>query len=413
MFCSKCGSQTNEGSKYCPSCGAKFESNESIGSDQPQQIIKKKPMPLWFIILVVTAILALIGVTAGILFTESLVDVVDNQLSDLRDSNIDKAYYAYTSSEFQKSTSLDEFREFVETYPVFVHNQSAHFTQRSLDHNLGTLKGNLTDLEHKKIPVEYKLIKEDGKWRILSIRLLKPEALKPSVNIQQLNVTVENQLKAIKQGNILEAYNNYSSKEFQEATNEEAFKDFVNRYPVLTHYDSIAFNKTVVRNGVGIVSIVLQNNVPAYAKYYLISENDTWKIWSMRILSPIEEESLPTENLETSTTTPMEFSNIVLGTKVDANGVLQDPSTALKTDSGNIYVNIAIINGAIGETIHLNFQHLESHSSILAKATIEENGDSMLVSVFSPPAKGWLKGNYSLTVTSSTALNKTIDFTIE
>ena len=47
---------------------------------QPTQTIQKKPMPLWFKILIAIAVTLLIGVTAGILFTERLVDVIDNQL---------------------------------------------------------------------------------------------------------------------------------------------------------------------------------------------------------------------------------------------------------------------------------------------------------------------------------------------
>ena len=143
-------------------------------SPQPEEvIIKKKKMPIWFKLAIFLSVLALIGVTGGILFTESWVDVVDHQLAALREKDIDKAYYAYTSKEFQKENSLDQFRTFVEAHPIFFHNQSAHFQKRTLQDHLGKITGHLTSDEHMNVPIKYKLIKEDGKWKILSIRFLK------------------------------------------------------------------------------------------------------------------------------------------------------------------------------------------------------------------------------------------------
>lgn len=411
MFCSKCGSNANEGSRYCATCGTKFELIDPPNPSQNQEttsqpLVKKKPMPLWFMIVLLLAIIALMGVTAGILFTESLVDVVDKQLSELRDSNIDKAYFAYTSSEFQKATSLDEFRDFINTYPIFVKNQSSLFTQRALQHNLGTLKGTLTDPEHKKIPVEYRLIKEDGKWRILSIHLLKPEILKSPKNIQELDSTIQNQLKLIKQGQITTAYKQYASKEFQEATSEKEFIDFIHRYPILSHYESIVLNNTFIKNEIGIVSATLQNGTLAYVKYYLIFDNDHWKIWSMRILSSTEGEN-------TNPSPSPVLSIITIGTEIESDGIVKNPNTHFKTTSEPIYVNISIENGVKGEIIHLNFNHLESRTSILTKAVIEENGNSIVMSKFSPPSHGWLKGTYRITATSSSGVDKKSDFSIE
>jgi hypothetical protein len=427
MLCSQCGALVDKSYKYCPSCGTALPSTEknSLPSNPPDsskasQTLVKRKMPLWFKILTALAVIALIGVTAGILFTESLVDVIDNQLKALRKSDIESAYQTYTSKEFQRSTSPEEFRDFVNTYPILKTNQSAHFTQRSIEHNIGTIKGNLTSPDHIKTPIEYKLIKERGKWKILSIKFLKPEMLtgtEPAAS-QELNILVKSQLDGIKEGQVADAFENMSSKEFKKSTTLEAFQDFVKRYPILSGYDGLSFNRALMRKGVGIVSATLKmGDRTAFIKYYLVKEDGRWKIWSMRILSSMAEEQtgnfsrdadLYPEEKPSLTT----FTDIKLGTKLDAGGNIKDPSTIFRADSGEIYVNVEIKDGIIGEIVHLNFQHLDSHSSILAKAPIEEKDASMVVSVFSPPIGGWPKGEYQLIVSSS-KFTKTINFSIE
>ena len=108
-----------------------------------------------------------------------------------------------------------------------------------------------------------------------------------------------------------------------------------------------------------------------------------------------------------------QIANIILGTQADPNGIVKNSATSFKITSESIYVNVGIINGEKGETMNLTLKHIESGTPILAKAVIEDRGNSMLVSKFTPPAHGWLKGAYRLIITSSTGLNKSVDFTIE
>ncbi|WP_068471306.1 DUF4864 domain-containing protein [Candidatus Protochlamydia phocaeensis] len=440
MFCSQCGAKVEKDYKYCPSCGAHLAVNspslspaspssppQSEEQAVPTQTVKKKPMPLWFKILIAISVIALIAVAAGILFTERLVDVIDNQLSALRQNDVSKAYYAYTSKDFQAATSLEQFRHFIQAYPAFLQNQSAHFTQRSIENNIGTLKGNLTSVDHVNTPIEYKLIKEDDKWKILSIRLLKPgvmQHVQTDTDMQEIIDVAKAQLQAIQDHQLEGAYQQYSSKEFKEATSLEAFQDFIKRYPILNHYQTASFHKPNIRNGVGTLSAILQSDqLAAYVKYYLIYEDQSWKIWSMRILSPSEELEEEQGQANKSAATKkdskekankeMSFGNISLGDEVDDQGIIETPQDAFDSDLSDLYINLEIKNGLKGSTIYLSLQHLESGSSIPAKATIEDNGDTMLMSVFSPPKSGWPKGHYKLIATTSSGLNKVIDFEIE
>lgn len=417
MFCSDCNTKVEDSYKFCPNCGAKLDSLPP--PEEPNTpIVKKKPMPFWFKLVALLAVLALIGVTAGILFTESWVDVVDHHLDALRKQNIEKSYSSYTSKDFQATTTLDQFRNFIDAYPVFLNNQSAHFSQRSIEHNIGTLKGNLTSNEHVNTPIEYKLIKEDGKWKILSIRLLKPGKIqntKEANHAEDLIEVAKLQLKNIQDHKLSDAYQNFSSQEFKEATSKEAFYTFIKRYPILNHHHIVSFHKPTIRNGVGTLSVILQSEqIAAYVKYYFIYEDQKWKIWSMRILSPPEKEEKQeikqseNENGEEA----MSFGTITLGDGVDDQGQIKHPKKTFSSNLSDLYVDIEVKNGVKGSMIFLSLQHIDSESSIPAKAAIEENGDTMLMSVFSPPASGWPKGSYKLLVTTSSGLKEEIDFSI-
>jgi hypothetical protein len=177
MLCSHCSSPIHENYRYCPSCGATlpetdknpFSPSQRAAPELPEDP-KKRPMPLWFKVLASLTVLALVGVTAGILFTESLVDVIDDQLEALRKSDVSAAYQEYTSNEFRNTMSPDEFQKFIHAHPILTNNQSAHFTERSIQKHKGTIRGNLTSSDHVKVPVEYELVKENGQWKILSLR---------------------------------------------------------------------------------------------------------------------------------------------------------------------------------------------------------------------------------------------------
>lgn len=422
MLCPQCGTQVEKNFQYCPSCGARLEPSSVVSPNEeaPLQSQQKKRMPLWFKIVSFLAVLALIGVTAGILFTESLVDVVDKQLAALKEEDVAQAYYGYTSTDFQAATSLDQFRDFIQAYPILTHSQSASFPQRSMQQNIGTLKGTLTSADHLSFPVEYKLVKEDGKWKILSIRLLQTgsrEFYDDPSQLQEVIQVVKNQMQAIENGQIASAYQKYTSQEFKEATSPQAFETFINKYPILSKHQSVTLHKPSQKNGLYTLSAILQSDQwAAYLKYYLVYEEGSWKISSLRILSPMEgEQERESHSLtqRSSNNGEMQVSAIQLGEEIDENGVIQKPSLHFKSASGDLYVNVEVQNGKKGELLDVQFKHLNSQSVISNQAFLQEDGDTSLMFVFSPPPKGWPKGKYTLIVSSDSGLNGTTDFDIE
>jgi hypothetical protein len=135
--------------------------------------IQKRAMPLWFKFLIAISIIALAAVITGILFTERWVGVVEGQLQELKEGDVKQAYYLYTSKAYQSTTPFEKFQTFINSHPVFFSNPSVQFPSRGLNHNISTLKGKLVDLNRQPVPIEYRLIKEEGKWKILSINFIE------------------------------------------------------------------------------------------------------------------------------------------------------------------------------------------------------------------------------------------------
>lgn len=120
---------------------------------------------IWFVLLFST-IFAL-----AVYITSALDKPIDKQLEALKKGDI-KAAYAYTSKDFQNATSLDDFKAFIKQYPSLTNNRSSFFNERQIENNVGVMKGTLTAKDGAKTPIQYRLIKEDGVWKILNIEVL-------------------------------------------------------------------------------------------------------------------------------------------------------------------------------------------------------------------------------------------------
>lgn len=104
-----------------------------------------------------------------------IIPVVDEMLSSLREKQWDKAYHEFTSSSFQKATSLEKFKNFVMSNDVLVHNKSFQFQSLYFEDHIGTLQGALNSVKGDSLQVEIDLTQEHGKWKIMGIQIFKPE----------------------------------------------------------------------------------------------------------------------------------------------------------------------------------------------------------------------------------------------
>jgi TM2 domain-containing membrane protein YozV len=108
--------------------------------------------------------------------TSGMTDTVFDQLNAIKSGDMNKAYYSYTSKAFQKETSLQDFKQFINHYESLKNNKDARFKERNMMDGQGVLKGTLESDDGVIIPIEYYLIKEDNVWKIIQIQIPSPAA---------------------------------------------------------------------------------------------------------------------------------------------------------------------------------------------------------------------------------------------
>lgn len=117
---------------------------------------------------IVLGLVVMIGCVVGLVFwlTSGLTDTIDRQIAAINKGDID-AVYAETSIAFRQSTSKEKLAAFLKARPVLSTVTDRTFSSRSMKSNQGTVKGTLTTKSGAVIPVEYRLVKEKGDWKII------------------------------------------------------------------------------------------------------------------------------------------------------------------------------------------------------------------------------------------------------
>ncbi|MCX6766748.1 MAG: DUF4864 domain-containing protein [Candidatus Moranbacteria bacterium] len=130
----------------------------------------KKKMKLWKKILLGVAVFILLVIILAFYATSGIVKVAEKQLNLIASGDL-KGAYALTSNDFQKSVSYDKFLAYVNNYEVLKNYKDHKFSSREINGDTGTIQGTLTAKDGTAAPVEYKFIKENGEWKILSVDL--------------------------------------------------------------------------------------------------------------------------------------------------------------------------------------------------------------------------------------------------
>lgn len=102
--------------------------------------------------------------------TSGPVDVANMQLEALKKGQLRKAYN-YSSVDFKNSISFNRFKVFLDTNPSLKDNRSSTFNNRKIENNVATISGTLESNQGGVTPVEYRFVKENGRWKILFINL--------------------------------------------------------------------------------------------------------------------------------------------------------------------------------------------------------------------------------------------------
>lgn len=105
--------------------------------------------------------------------TFEFLTTIDDHILSLRSKDISKAYYAYTSIDFRKNTSLEEFQNLVKKYPALHNNQAIALDTIYFNENIGCYQGIATSKEGEQLIVKFLLKEESGKWKIASLQLFE------------------------------------------------------------------------------------------------------------------------------------------------------------------------------------------------------------------------------------------------
>ena len=72
-----------------------------------------------------------------------------------------------------KNVSEEKFTEVIGQNEILKTYMSAIFPERTIDHKLAVVRGKLFDAADNEATIKYKLIKENGKWKVLNFRVGK------------------------------------------------------------------------------------------------------------------------------------------------------------------------------------------------------------------------------------------------
>jgi hypothetical protein len=377
---------------------------------------------------------------------QEAVKLITAQLNDIKANDATKAYYAYSSRDLQESTPVETFKAFIGALPIFTNYTDISFDQGHNQEKLGIINVTLRDKSSSEITLEYLLIIENDKLKIFSMEVrpkqetpekqarttgnpssseiadaagdTNSDHTPPYFNSDDLQIVIDNYLKAIRNQDLSKAYYGYTSKEFQESTSYKEFEEFLQNHPQLLKNDGAYFSKFHIEDDVGNFEGDLKTSDESKQKIRvrLLLQDGKWKILSIDLLTPQESSIANTE----PNTKSLDFPKLTIGTQVNPDGVLTNgiatgPYTAIPQNENQLYANLYITNAKAGTDIAVVLEHLNSGSKVPAAETkVDLNIDSATASFsFSPPPQGWPKGNYQFHVTTSTGISKNFPFSIK
>ena len=191
--------------------------------------------------------------------------------------------------EFQASTSLDEFKNFIKSFPSFANNKKIHIERLPDQNDLKIVKGLIEDSNAHFLTIHYQLIDQGGHWKILNIKVIPTTQDATQVleaNNHEVLQPIEDQLNAFKDGDLKQAYEDYTSTEFQKTTSFDAFQEFLNHFPIIISHTNLQFIDVAVTDRSAIVQAKFQNAVlRTVVEYTLLKKKAGWKIRGIQILS--------------------------------------------------------------------------------------------------------------------------------
>ncbi len=356
-----------------------------------------------------------------------MIKVVEEQLEAIKQGDFKKAYHDYVGPSLQQEATLEDFKNFMRGYPAFEQHQSVNILEPYTENEQGWLTVELQSGKGKTV-AEYVLEKDGNSWKVIGVHVTSsPEEEAEgydtdsgSFKTRDLIGAIQTFLKEIQSKNLSNAYN-LTSTQFRNENTLKAFEEFIKSHPEFFKSNSSTFEKLVFNNNIATIigEIIHSDTQSLPVEFDLIQEEGQWKILHI-FTHPVIDKSngigAAAESEKETSAKPMEFVKAIFGTHVDDNGNIADPSAVITNIPGDIYANVYVKNGVEGKNVDVLLRHVESGSSIpVIHASLQENGDTILTLIFSPPSKGWPVGTYQLKMSAEENKGefKTFTFKVE
>lgn len=211
--------------------------------------------------------------------------IVKTQIESIQEGKWTEAYYSFTSKEFQAATSLEEFKRYIRAFPEFQKNSRLSIESVRDENNLKEVDTVIENPGAKPLKIEFQLIKEDDKWKILNFRIGTEEKTELNSAQKAAITAIEEMLKFIKNGEYEKAYNNLTTLGFQKEFTLGAFKDFLKSYPILAIFTYTELTDISDVDDVIVANISFENSSQkASTSFTLKKVASNWKVEKIKIL---------------------------------------------------------------------------------------------------------------------------------
>ncbi len=234
--------------------------------------------PLWLQMLFAFCLSLPLGGVLYYNFFQAMPAIAKAELEALHNREYSKAFYAYTASKFQGKSDLIDFREFLAKNPILMQYESCEIDYDSLDAKKGKLEVKLVSAKGGEYSALFRFQRENLNWKITKIGLDGDYFPYDDEVRQEIEQTIQGQLTAIKNGDVVDAYYTYTGRDFQSKTSLGSFQEMVEFFAPLRSFEKAEFLDTgrdkwkVGLHADGSVSEMV---------FHLSKEKGTWKISAM------------------------------------------------------------------------------------------------------------------------------------
>lgn len=267
--CPRCHAEILGNPKYCQHCGFLLQPETSSG---------KKG--LLFVLFLILFSLCIFFISIG--SEDRAEEIVTEELALIKNNQWTEAYYSQTSKEFQAATSLDDFKKFMKSFPLLLSYDEVDIEPIEDQDNSKIVRGIFKNHKGEALTLNFQLIEQDDKWKILNIKALSDTNPEEDAVFQQYKdvlLPIENQLKALDKGDLTQAYNEFVSTEFKKNTSLDAFKQFITSHPILTAFEKYDLIDIHEDDPNATVKLKFSNpDVQADVDYTMEKEGNNWKV---------------------------------------------------------------------------------------------------------------------------------------